>query len=278
MVISKYKLPKIGKNVIVKVKINELEEENMKEVKIVIVDDDKQYVKELKEILLKEENIKVCGNAFDGEEAIDIIERIQPDVVIIDLIIPKIDGLGVMEHAFRKRPEFIMVTSACKDNIINDAYDKGAAYYMIKPVESRILIQRINQLVNNGGIKKENNNGNELDLERKVTSVIHEVGVPAHIKGYQYLREAILMTINNLEVINSITKLLYPTVAKRYNTTPSRVERAIRHAIEVAWERGDIDTLHGFFGYTIASGKGKPTNSEFIAMIADRLRLELKAS
>ncbi|MBO5452708.1 MAG: sporulation transcription factor Spo0A [Clostridia bacterium] len=251
----------------------------MKEVKVLIVDNDREYVSVLKEFLNSQENIRICGTAYDGESAIRSIDDYEPDVVLMDLIIPKIDGIGVMEHQYRNRPEFIMVTSACQDRMISNAIEKGAVYYMLKPVDNKTLLKRIIQVVELPDTKQQGKTEfNAYDLETKVTNVIHEVGVPAHIKGYQYLREAILMTIDNMEVINSITKLLYPTVAKRYNTTASRVERAIRHAIEVAWDRGDTDVLNGFFGYTIASGKGKPTNSEFIAMIADRLRLELKAS
>ena len=251
----------------------------MKEIKVLIVDVNKDYVEGVREFLSSYDSIEVCGVAYDGAEAINCINRLEPDVVLLDLIIPQIDGIGVMEASYRKRPEFIMVTSACQDRIISDAIEKGAIYYMIKPVDYNMLVKRIKQVMSVPEIKIQSLPGiSEFDLETKVTNVIHEVGVPAHIKGYQYLREAILMTISNMDIINAITKQLYPTVAKRYNTTPSRVERAIRHAIEVAWDRGDTDVLNGFFGYTIASGKGKPTNSEFIAMIADRLRLELKAS
>ncbi len=250
----------------------------MKNVKVFIADSNKEYVNQLKEFLDTHENICVCGVAYDGETAVNKIDMSEPDVVLIDLIIPKIDGIGVMEYQYKKHPEFIMITSACHDRIINDVMGKGAAYFMIKPIDYNNVYKRIIQVVEAQQRILNKPPKNIYDLETKVTNVIHEVGVPAHIKGYQYLREAILMTIDNMEVINSITKLLYPTVAKKYSTTASRVERAIRHAIEVAWDRGDTDVLNGFFGYTIASGKGKPTNSEFIAMIADRLRLELKAS
>ena len=250
----------------------------MKDVKVFIADSNKEYVRELKEFLDSQEDVSVCGVAYDGETAVNKIETSEPDVVLLDLIIPQIDGIGVMEHKFKKQPEFIMITSACHDRIINDVINKGAVYFMIKPVDFATLYKRIIQVMETKNISLNKATRNIYDLETKVTNVIHEVGVPAHIKVYQYLREAILMTIDNMEVINSITKLLYPTVAKKYSTTASRVERAIRHAIEVAWDRGDTDVLNGFFGYTIASGKGKPTNSEFIAMIADRMRLELKAS
>lgn len=253
----------------------------MEKIKVLIAEDNREYAMNLKNELVVHDDIAVVGIAADGAEAVEYINTTKPDVVILDLIMPKLDGIGVMEKNYMKRPEFIMLSAAGQDKIISRAIDAGVAYYMLKPVESGVIIDRIRQVSKRELPVREMTNyrkGNpNLDLETKVTNVIHEVGVPAHIKGYQYLREAIIMTINNMEIINSITKQLYPTVAKNYNTTPSRVERAIRHAIEVAWDRGDTDVLNSFFGYTIASGKGKPTNSEFIAMIADRLRLQIKA-
>jgi two-component system response regulator (stage 0 sporulation protein A) len=245
--------------------------------KIIIADENREYVKNLKDFLSKDTEINVCAVAYDGREAIESISRLEPDVVVLDLLLPVVDGIGVIENGYRKKPGFIVVAPAFQDRIINSIMENGAVYYMRKPVDNTTLLKRIKQVGENCE-KKDTSMVTEIELEARVTEVIHEVGVPAHIKGYQYLREAIMMTVNNLEVINSITKLLYPTVAKRYATTPSRVERAIRHAIEVAWDRGDTDVLNNIFGYTIASRKGKPTNSEFIAMIADRLRLQLKAS
>lgn len=250
----------------------------MEKIKVLLVEDNQEYALQLKNEIAVQSDIAVVGIASDGVEAVEYISSAKPDVVLLDLILPKLDGIGVMEKDYIKRPEFIMISAAGQDKIISRAIDAGASYYMLKPVDNSTVIDRIRQVAKYEMPKKEGKGMGSVDLETTVTNVIHEVGVPAHIKGYQYLREAIIMTINNMEIINSITKQLYPTVAKQYKTTPSRVERAIRHAIEVAWDRGDTDVLNSFFGYTIASGKGKPTNSEFIAMIADRLRLQMKAS
>ncbi len=251
----------------------------MSKIRVLIAEDNKEYALTLKADFDKCEDINVVGVAADGLEAVEYIKNTSPDVVVLDLVMPKLDGIGVMEKQYPKNPEYIVISAAAQDKIIAKAIDAGASYYMLKPVEHDVIIDRIKGIFR----KSKHTDGFSAkpgftDIESKVTDVIHEVGVPAHIKGYQYLREAIMMTIDNMDVINSITKLLYPTVAKKYQTTASRVERAIRHAIEVAWDRGDTDVLNGIFGYTIASGKGKPTNSEFIAMIADRLRLQLKAS
>ena len=253
----------------------------MNKCKVLIVEDNREYAYQLKKDISEGKDIEVVGVAYDGMEAVEYINTSKPDVVILDLVIPKLDGIGVMEKTYAQRPEFIVVSSASQDRIISRAIEAGAGYYMLKPIESSVILERIYQIKNSTSavyageitLKRE-----AINLEARVTEVIHEIGVPAHIKGYQYLREAIIMTIENMDIINSITKQLYPTVAKAYNTTPSRVERAIRHAIEVAWDRGDTDILNSFFGYTISGGKGKPTNSEFIAMIADRLRLQLKSA
>ncbi len=254
----------------------------MGKIKVVIVDCNEDYATRLRTAVSTYEDIEVIGMADDGLEAEKLIRDKNPDVVILEMILPGQDGIGIMQKCYEKRPKFIMLSSIRKEEIIANAINSGAEYYMIKPVDNDIVIDRVRQMVDSDVIARNAKITDireklEVDLEAKVTGIIHEVGVPAHIKGYQYLREAIIMTVNNMDLINSITKQLYPTVAKRYNTTPSRVERAIRHAIEVAWDRGDTDVLNSFFGYTIASGKGKPTNSEFIAMIADKLRLQLKA-
>ena len=205
------------------------------------------------------------------------------------------DGLGVMEQvrknadSLEKMPAFIVLTAAKQESITENAFALGASYYLLKPFDSEILLTRIKQTVqdmqnkkseNGNSIVYENKNmgvNKKVNLEADVTNVIHEIGVPAHIKGYQYLRDAIMMSVNDSEVLNSITKVLYPTIAKKHKTTPSRVERAIRHAIEVAWSRGKMDTIDELFGYTVSYGKGKPTNSEFVALIADKIRLEYKA-
>ena len=254
----------------------------MEKLKVVIVDCNNDYATKLRTAFSTFDDIEVSGVENDGLKGEKLIRDKSPDVVILDMILPGLDGIGLMQRTYEKRPKFIMLSSIKKEEIIANAINSGAEYYMIKPVDNDIVIDRVRQMVDSDIIEQNARIADmreklEVDLESKVTGIIHEVGVPAHIKGYQYLREAIIMTVNNMDLINSITKQLYPTVAKRYNTTPSRVERAIRHAIEVAWDRGDTDVLNSFFGYTIASGKGKPTNSEFIAMIADKLRLQLKA-
>ena len=251
--------------------------------------------------LEKEENIEVVGMAKDGNEAFEMIKTLNPDVALLDVIMPHLDGLGVLElikaENLEKTPTCIMLSAVGQDKITQKAINLGAEYYVIKPFDITLLIKRIKEIkfheqgaLARGGsfISREikaqyidipiENKKDEGSLEALVTNIIHEVGVPAHIKGYQYLREAIMMVVNDIEVINQITKLLYPKIAEKYKTTPSRVERAIRHAIEVAWGRGEQDTVESIFGYTISAAKGKPTNSEFIAMIADKLRLELKSA
>ncbi|MBE6871502.1 MAG: sporulation transcription factor Spo0A [Ruminococcaceae bacterium] len=256
-------------------------------VKVLIVDDNKEYVKRCSEEL-KMRGMEVVGTALNGLEAIDAISACTPDVMLLDIVMPKLDGLGVLKQmkkmGSKKLPAVIVVSCVTNEKVSEQALNDGAAYYILKPCDYDTLCERICEF---GKIPPEPKKSAQLpplrftkpyDLEAKVTKIIHDVGVPAHIKGYQYLREAIIYTINDMDMINSVTKVLYPTVAKRFATTPSRVERAIRHAIEVAWDRGDIDTINTIFGYTVHNNKGKPTNSEFIAMIADRLRLQIKAS
>ena len=246
--------------------------------------------------------MQVLGMAKDGNEAIDIINDTNPDVVLLDVIMPHLDGLGVLEKINsmkkEKRPMCIMLSAVGQDKITQKAIGLGADYYVVKPFDIELLMKRIREIKNFkptqeiASIKNfylgqskpqyidisSSKASKEDNLEALVTNVIHEVGVPAHIKGYQYLREAIMMVVNDIDVINQITKSLYPKIASKYNTTPSRVERAIRHAIEVAWGRGEQKAVESIFGYTISASKGKPTNSEFIAMIADKLRLELKSA
>jgi len=261
----------------------------MRTVRVLIVDDNKRIVNLLKEALTREEEIEVVGTAADGEEALKMIHLTKPDVVLLDLIMPKIDGLGVMERLKNgnlpdKIPKIIVVSAVSQESVTENAFSLGAAYYILKPFDTRVVISRVKAVGVHG--KTENKVINtvfenrlptfERTLEAEVTNIIHEIGVPAHIKGYQYLRDAIIMSVNDGEMLSSITKRLYPTIAKNHKTTPSRVERAIRHAIEVAWSRGKMDTIEELFGYTVSSRKGKPTNSEFVALIADKIRLEYK--
>lgn len=271
----------------------------MKEkVTILIADDNQEFAKTLANYIQEQEDMEVIGLAKDGEEAIDMITNIAPDVVLLDVIMPHLDGIGVLENINMiksdKKPTCIMLSAVGQDNITQRAISLGAEYYVVKPFDIELLIKRIRQLkdfkpsqnsnnfisreIKNQYIELNNNSDEEKNLEALVTNIIHEVGVPAHIKGYQYLREAIIMVINDIDVINQITKCLYPQIANKFHTTPSRVERAIRHAIEVAWGRGEQKTVENIFGYTISAAKGKPTNSEFIAMISDKLRLELKSA
>lgn len=262
-----------------------------KKVQVVIADDNKEFGDILCEYLNNQNDIEVIGVARDGLEAYELITAKTPDIAILDIIMPHLDGLGVLEKinstSMKKRPLFIILSAVGQDKITQRALALGAEYYVVKPFDMDILVSRIRQLketkqspVIRSDYTSESrtpyNAPSQKNLEVEVTSIMHEIGVPAHIKGYQYLRDAIMMVVKDLDVINSITKQLYPTIAREYNTTPSRVERAIRHAIEVAWSRGQVDAIDQLFGYTVSLGKGKPTNSEFIAMVADKLRLEMK--
>jgi len=266
-----------------------------KKIQVVIADDNKEFGDILCEYLDSQEDIEVIGIARDGLEAYDLIIEKTPDIAILDIIMPHLDGLGVLEKInsteMTKRPLFIILSAVGQDKITQRALALGAEYYIVKPFDMDVLVSRIRQLKDvykslpiiksdyTGSVGKVSQRPTQQkSLEIEVTNIMHEIGVPAHIKGYQYLRDAIMMVVKDLDIINSITKQLYPSIAKEYNTTPSRVERAIRHAIEVAWSRGQIDAINSLFGYTISGVKGKPTNSEFIAMIADKLRLELKVS
>lgn len=230
---------------------------------------------------------RYIDEATNGEDALALISRIHPDVLIADVWLSKLDGLSLVrsvKSSKDKSPIIIMTSPVSNQNIFVQSLEAGADLCLIKPINTVNLIQNIENL-----LKKRKNavstsefyatpgaSDDTPDIEAQVTRIIHQIGVPAHIKGYQYLRTAILLTIKDSDVINSVTKILYPSVAKKYATTTSRVERAIRHAIEVAWDRGDVDTLNSYFGYTIQNNRGKPTNSEFIAMIADNLRLKYK--
>ncbi len=251
----------------------------MERLNVAIADDNERILEILGEIVTNDKELALVGKANNGEEIYQIIKNKQPDVVLLDLIMPKMDGLSVMDRVnenknLKKNPSFIIITAVGQERITEDAFKKGASYYILKPFCNETVVERIKQ------IKKEKTNEftikKEISLETRVTDMLHEIGIPAHIKGYHYLRDAILMAIEDMDVLNAITKILYPTVAKRHQTTSSRVERAIRHAIEVAWNRGKLDTLDEIFGYTVSNGKGKPTNSEFIALIADTIRLEQK--
>jgi len=260
-------------------------------IKVSVADDNKDFCDMVKNYLNSKGDIEVVSVSFDGTDAFARICENKPDIAIIDAIMPRLDGLGLLDKLnqgnIENRPVCIMLSSLGQEKLSQRAFELGADYYIVKPFDMESLVNRIRQFRSStptisSGIFTAHNDirkfSPEYDLENKVTNILHEIGVPAHIRGYHYMREAIIMSVNDMDVLNYITKELYPSIAKKCNTTPSRVERAIRHAIEVAWNRGKIDAIDELFGYTINNHKGKPTNSEFIALIADRLRLEQKAS
>ncbi|MGA9174581.1 MAG: sporulation transcription factor Spo0A [Thermoactinomyces sp.] len=262
----------------------------MSKIRVILADDNREFAELLKEHLANQEDIEVIGVAHHGGEVVDLLQKSVPDVLVLDIIMPHLDGLGVLERIqqlnLEPSPKIIMLTAFGQENITQRAVELGASYYILKPFDLDVLTHRIRQMKGISGAKssfvktasgaktaapKANN------LDANITNVIHEIGVPAHIKGYLYLREAISMVYNEVDLLGAITKSLYPRIAEKYNTTPSRVERAIRHAIEVAWSRGNMESIRNLFGYTINVTKAKPTNSEFIAMVADKLRIEHRA-
>ncbi len=251
--------------------------------KIVIADDVNDFSKNCEKVL-KNYGMQVILTGKDGLKAVEAVKREKTDVLLTEIFMPNLDALGVLDNIKqmdeKDAPLVMVMSSFANPQLEKEILNSGAAYYFLKPFDINIMAERIIKL---SGWKNEktpllvnNTSIGDNDLEIMVTEIMHQIGVPAHIKGYHYLREAIILSIKNSDILNLVTKLLYPTIAKTHGTTPSRVERAIRHAIEVAWDRGDIDVLNSYFGYTIQSQRGKPTNSEFIAMISDKLRLNLK--
>ncbi|GAB6170311.1 sporulation transcription factor Spo0A [Clostridium carnis] len=266
---------------------------NGSKISVLIADDNKEFCSILNDYLLNQRDIIVTAVAKDGREALTLIEEKKPDLVVLDIIMPHLDGLGVLEKLnsmeLEKVPRIIVLSAVGQDKITQRAITLGADYYVVKPFDMDVFTKRIREMFNgssNDVVRKQSISVEEVkpqskgpvDLETEITNIIHEIGVPAHIKGYMYLREAITMVVNDMELLSAVTKELYPSIAKKYNTTASRVERAIRHAIEVAWGRGQIEAINKLFGYTVHNDKGKPTNSEFIAIIADKLRLKNKVS
>jgi two-component system response regulator (stage 0 sporulation protein A) len=269
---------------------------NLEKIKILIADDNKDFCCILSEYLGAQPDFEVIGIAKDGLEVVDLLEKVTPDIIILDIIMPHLDGLGVLERInsmnLPKYPKIIVLSAVGQDKITQKALTLGAEYYVVKPFDMEVFSKRIRECVGTKTDEPErksyiqnissssiiNSAPTSHELESAITNIIHEIGVPAHIKGYIYLREAITMVVNNLELLSAVTKELYPSISRKFNTTPSRVERAIRHAIEVAWSRGRVDVINQLFGYTIHNVKGKPTNSEFIAMIADKLRIQMKIS
>lgn len=274
----------------------------MQKIEVLLADDNREFTALLSEFINDQQDMTVSGIAYNGNDVLRLIEEGRvPDVLILDIIMPHLDGLGVLEKLremnVNPQPKIIMLTAFGQESITQKAVQLGASYYILKPFDMEVLTNRIRQLVGNSTVSTGSGLSSNLsstvlqqhkanvvplnksrNLDANITSIIHEIGVPAHIKGYQYLREAITMVYNNIEILGAITKTLYPAIAERFKTTPSRVERAIRHAIEVAWTRGNIDSISHLFGYTINISKAKPTNSEFIAMVADKLRIEHKVS
>lgn len=256
-----------------------------KKIKILIADCNKDFRETLMAKLRAREEFDVIGYVNDGDSAVRRVRETQPDILIMDIVMPPLDGLCAIREInaldIQKHPGIYVMSKFSSEDSIREAVELGVSYFMIKPFDIDMLADRIIGSMKKKNAVEEKNikvGDRDVDIELRVTQMIHEVGVPAHIKGYQYLRDAIIMTVEDMNVINAITKVLYPTVARHYATTSSRVERAIRHAIEVAWDRGDVDVLQKVFGYTVSQTKGKPTNSEFISMLADKLRLELKTS
>ncbi len=248
---------------------------------VLIADSAEDFCTGLISALQRSDGFQVVGTAPDGEQALRQITEKRPDVLVLDLMLPKKDGIGVLKAiASMERKPITLATSAFMTEYVSTAAaNLGVRYLMLKPCDMSALVERLEEIRGGESLRYPAARRNDkVSIESMVTGIIHEIGVPAHIKGYQYLREAIIIAVNDMDVINAITKVLYPQVAKTFQTTPSRVERAIRHAIEVAWDRGDLDTLQKFFGYTVSNTKGKPTNSEFIALIADKLQLQLKGA
>lgn len=267
----------------------------MSELNVAIVEDNQQTLKMLSHMFEEEEGLCVVGSARNGEEAYQMIKDTNPDIVVMDVIMPGMDGISILEkinHEHLKEnvsPSFIMISAAASENVTEDAFRAGANYFIMKPLIRDVIVDKVRRAGHGKNhlpvyAKELQKAGGCTDkeayiarnLESDVTVMLHELGIPAHIKGYQYLRDAISISVTDEEMLTSVTKILYPSIAKKHQTTPSRVERAIRHAIEVSWSRGKLDTIDEIFGYTVSTGKGKPTNSEFIALVADKIRLDYK--
>lgn len=282
----------------------------MNATRVLLADDNREFADLLYEYLSDHSDMEVVGVAHNGQEVLTQVEQLQPDVLVLDIIMPVLDGIGVLERLRfadgQTHPRIIMLTAFGQESITKKAMELGAMYYVLKPFDLDVLLERIRDVMkvemyserartavgSSGGTVNIGYSMSGIQtqspprlvsiapktrsIDQLVTSVIHEIGVPAHIKGYQYLREAIMMVYHDIEILGSVTKILYPEIAKKFSTTSSRVERAIRHAIEVAWSRGNSEAITQVFGYTVSMSKAKPTNSEFIAMIADKLRMEHK--
>ncbi len=269
-------------------------------IRVLLADDNREFVEIVKEFIERQEDMSLVGVAYHGNEALELISREEPHVVLLDIIMPHLDGLGVLEKLqyVSQRPKIIILTAFGQESMTQRAVNLGANYYILKPFDLETLGKRIRQLqddfsdtsnslhlTNSASTVNMSSNSQQFssgilpptskNLEVEVTRMIHQMGVPAHVKGYQYLRDAIVSVVLNVSLLGAVTKELYPMIAAKYQTTPSRVERAIRHAIELAWDRGNVEFMNRFFGYTINVDRGKPTNSEFVAMVADKLRMSM---
>ncbi len=245
---------------------------------VLIADSSEEFCNSLCNTLQRNGGFQIVGTAGDGEQAIRMVLDKKPDILVLDLMLSKQDGISVLKaiSGMERKPVTLATSGFVTEYVAGATANLGVRYLMLKPCDMTALAERLEEIRGGENLRISPRRPDKTSIETMVTGIIHEIGVPAHIKGYQYLREAIIIAVNDMDVINAITKVLYPQVAKTFQTTPSRVERAIRHAIEVAWDRGDLDTLQRFFGYTVSNTKGKPTNSEFIALIADKLQLQLK--
>lgn len=260
----------------------------LEKIKICIADDNRDLVHFLQDYLDEQENMEVIATSYDGRECMQMLEDNEPDVLLLDIIMPHMDGLGVLQRLHKEqtetKPKIIMLTAFGQEEVMRKAVAYGASYFVIKPFNFEDLAEKIKEIQgfdyhipsHYGEETTRREQKKSENIETNITNMMHDIGVPAHIKGYLYLREAITMVYHDIELLGSITKILYPDIAKKFNTTASRVERAIRHAIEVAWNRGNIDSITDLFGYTVNVSKAKPTNSEFIAMVADKLRLKYR--
>jgi two-component system response regulator (stage 0 sporulation protein A) len=250
-------------------------------IKVLIADDNKEFCNLLKDYIDRQSDMELVGIAHNGVEVIELIPSRRPDIIILDIIMPHLDGIGVLEKmngmGLTHRPKVIMLTAFGQENITQRVVELGADYYVLKPFDLNTLLERIRQLSYDSKPNSTFTQPGVKSLEMEVTNLIHEIGVPAHIKGYQFLREAIILVVKDMELLSAVTKELYPSIARQFNTTSSRVERAIRHAIEVTWARGNLELINALFGYSINTERGKPTNSEFIAMVADKLRMQSRS-
>ena len=266
---------------------------------VLIADDNEELCQLVGQFIRQQEDLNLIGTVHDGRELMHELEDEAPDIILLDIVMPRLDGIGVLERMkkrnFSSKPRVLVLTAFGQEQITRRAFELGADYFILKPFDLNLLAKRIREIVRGDEIEqasspavKKNfstrtgaNSGQEensavFDPVSEITSIIQSVGIPANIKGYRYIRTAISMVVENVDMMEAVTKELYPAVADEYDTTASRVERAIRHAIEVAWNRGNTDVMARYFGYTVDSRRGKPTNSEFIALIADRVRMKLR--